>query len=80
MARMSSAIPTVAISKTTRGRSKSRLTTTTSTAVPMSAPMSRHEISAIQNGKSQLIIIRANSAAPGRPMLPTAKLITRVLR
>ena len=53
---------------------------TSSTTAPINAPMSRHEINAIQNGKPQLIIINANSAAPGNPMLPTAKLITRVLR
>ena len=53
---------------------------TTSTTAPISAPINRHEISATQNGKPQLIIINANSAAPGSPMLPTAKLITRVLR
>jgi len=80
MARQKSAMATVAMSKTMRGRWNNRLTTVTSVINPRSAPTTSATISAGQNGQFQLMIMSANSVAPGRPMLPTAKLITRVER
>ena len=48
--------------------------------MPIRAPSTRLAISAGQNGHPQLMTRRANSDAPGRPMLPTAKLMTLVER
>ena len=72
--------PTVATSNMTRGRSKSRQMTVRSMTAPISAPMSRQVMRASQNGHPQLMTSSAKRVAPGRPMLPTAKLMTFVDR
>ena len=80
MARQKSAMATVAMSSTMRGRWNRRFTTVTSVTRPRRAPTVSERTRAGQNGHPQLIISSANSVAPGRPMLPTAKLMTRVDR
>jgi hypothetical protein len=80
MAWASWATPMVATSRITRGARNRRRTTTSSTAAAKAMPTIRLTTSENQNPRPWLMVMRASSAAAGRPMLPTAKLMTRVER
>ena len=70
----------VETSTTTRGAKKSRRITTSSITAPNSVPTIRDPMPASQNGMSYSMMSSARRLAPTSPMLPTAKLMTRVDR
>ena len=73
-------MPMVETSTTTRGAKKSRRITTSSITAPKSVPTIRDAMAASQNGMSYSMTSSARRLAPTSPMLPTAKLMTRVDR
>ncbi len=70
----------VETSTTTRGAKKSRRITTSSITAPKSVPTISAAMAASQNGMLYSMASNARRLAPTSPMLPTAKLMTRVDR